>query len=227
MKRKRAVRRNEPPGTLEALSLKILLAHAYDNARDAIRLRSLEHMLSPTDLAAGLDRIPLARLSSAELDQVYASLLQACADVMRGQWVTPDTLDGVRLVVIRSPQTGRFELVYASTRQAWWSAWWFVLARLLAAAGDRLQQCPVCPRVFVRLRREEYCSTACSQKARSRRHYEMHSQEIRERRALAYAESRKPAKVTPRWQRTAPDGLAGATKTAPTKIRSPKRRALR
>ena len=55
--------------------------------------------------------------------------------------------------------------------------WW--VFQILEKEGHRLRKCPECEerKVFVRIKRGEYCSLACSQHARQRRYFASHSKE--------------------------------------------------
>ncbi len=70
---------------------------------------------------------------------------------------------------------------------------WIGISGLLEEFGDRLRRCdaPGCGRLFVRERRQVYCSTSCSQRVRSAKWYSSHQEEARERRRRAYAREAK------------------------------------
>jgi hypothetical protein len=57
------------------------------------------------------------------------------------------------------------------------------VAQLVIEEGDLLRSCRECGRPFVRVRRQEYCSVACSQRTRNRRMTEKAARQNRERRA--------------------------------------------
>lgn len=70
-----------------------------------------------------------------------------------------------------------------------WPDWfWVGIAALLEEFGSHIERCqaPDCGRLFLRIRRQSYCSAECSQRVRSRRWYEAHRDEARERRREAY-----------------------------------------
>jgi hypothetical protein len=50
--------------------------------------------------------------------------------------------------------------------------------KLLEVEGPRLKKCTECPKLFVSVKRQAYCSLSCSQKARTRRYYGNHSPEV-------------------------------------------------
>jgi hypothetical protein len=70
-----------------------------------------------------------------------------------------------------------------------WPAWlWLAVAAVLEEFGSHIKRCqaPHCGRLFLRIRRQAYCSVECSQRVRSRRWYEAHQNEARDRRRDAY-----------------------------------------
>ena len=70
----------------------------------------------------------------------------------------------------------------------WPNVFWIAVLAILEDGGHRLARClrPECCRVFVRIRRQQYCSPRCSQIMRSRRWYAAHRPEARSRRRQAY-----------------------------------------
>ena len=72
-------------------------------------------------------------------------------------------------------------------------AFWMGVAVALEQAGDLIHECQRqdCHTLYVRLRGQKYCSTACSQRDRSARHYEKHRDEVLERRHDAYVQSKR------------------------------------
>jgi hypothetical protein len=65
-----------------------------------------------------------------------------------------------------------FQVVEAT----WPDTIWIVTMSLLEEFGTRLRRCPTCEvrRLFLKTRRQMYCSPACSQRARSARWYNQH-----------------------------------------------------
>ena len=80
----------------------------------------------------------------------------------------------------------------------WPNAFWIEVLAILEDGGHRLARClrPECRRVFVRRRRQQYCSPRCSQIMRSQRWYAAHRPEAQRRRREAYQAQVK--KVYPR-----------------------------
>jgi hypothetical protein len=101
---------------------------------------------------------------------------------------------------LKAPSTGMFvarttgtDQVQAVTTAVWPSTFWWVAVSLLQAHGTRIRRCmartgaTTCGRLFVRTRRQIFCSPACSRRERARQWYETHQTDERERRRAAYA----------------------------------------
>jgi hypothetical protein len=70
-----------------------------------------------------------------------------------------------------------------------WPDWfWLALAAALEEFGERISRCEAsdCARLFLRVRRQAYCSAECSQRVRSRRWYQAHATEARAQRRNTY-----------------------------------------
>ena len=91
---------------------------------------------------------------------------------------------------------------------AWKDAFQIGISTLLMHFGHLVKKCEPCGSLFVRTRRQEYCSTSCSQIVRSQRWYEANREAVLARRHAGYvAEQRKKLrapneKVKRRRQRT-------------------------
>ena len=89
----------------------------------------------------------------------------------------------------------------------WPNTFWIAVLAILETGGHRLARClrPECCPVFVRMRRQQYCSPRCSQIMRSRRWYAAHRPEAQRRRREAYQAQVKTvyprAKVATRTRR--------------------------
>jgi hypothetical protein len=70
----------------------------------------------------------------------------------------------------------------------WPDTVWITVMSLLDSLGSAIRRCPVCAehRLFVKSKRQEYCSPQCSQRARSARWYRRHRALAQERRRAAY-----------------------------------------
>jgi predicted RNA-binding Zn ribbon-like protein len=62
------------------------------------------------------------------------------------------------------------------------AAFWMGIGLALEQAGDLIQECSQadCPKLYVKLRGQKYCSTGCGQRDRSARHYQTHRAEVLE-----------------------------------------------
>jgi hypothetical protein len=80
---------------------------------------------------------------------------------------------------------GRITRVTVAT---WPETPWLTVMGLLARFGERLRRCPACDehRLFLKNKRQEYCSSQCSQRARSAKWYAAHRDQAIERRHADY-----------------------------------------
>lgn len=70
-----------------------------------------------------------------------------------------------------------------------WPDWmWLAMAAVLEHVGSYIERCetPDCLQLFLRTRRQTFCSAQCSQRVRSQRWYRAHRNEAREQRREAY-----------------------------------------
>jgi hypothetical protein len=74
------------------------------------------------------------------------------------------------------------------TVAAWPDTPWLTVMGLLAHFGERVRRCPACDehRLFLKNKRQEYCSSQCSQRTRSAKWYDKHQEEARQLRRDAY-----------------------------------------
>ena len=82
-------------------------------------------------------------------------------------------------------EAGKISRVYGAA----WPDWlWLAIAAALEEFGPRIMRCtaPDCSRLFLRNRRQAYCSTACSQRVRSKLWYDTHRAEAQKRRRESY-----------------------------------------
>ncbi len=70
----------------------------------------------------------------------------------------------------------------------WPDLFWFTVAEIIEECGPRLRRCEECKSLFLREKRQAYCSQACSQKVRSRKWYMKHGEEIKKKRRQASLE---------------------------------------
>ena len=70
-------------------------------------------------------------------------------------------------------------------------AFWFAVVEVLRLAGSLVRRCAHCPKLYVRSGRMDYCSQACSQRARSAKWYAAHQKEALERKHQAYKRKAK------------------------------------
>ena len=111
-------------------------------------------------------------------------------------WSLPPAVGALqvdRIYVERVGMKGREFL--ATWEGPWPASFWFTVATVLEHGADLLRRCarPDCATVFVRTRRQNYCSMKCSQRVRSRKNYGLRREEILEARHRAYVRQQKKA----------------------------------
>ncbi len=133
--------------------------------------------------SVGLDDASPPRLAIAEVQELIQEIRQGITRYLRGPgWVVP--MDGLRRFVIRRklPRLHRMKYVEGRLRPRVLSA----VADLLDAEGARLKVCPACKNLYVKQKRQQFCSNKCGQGERTRRYRAQHREEINERRREAY-----------------------------------------
>jgi hypothetical protein len=95
----------------------------------------------------------------------------------------PVVITGVHLM--NDHQGHGFRRVYGA---AWRHLRWLAIAAILEEFGEQIARCSArdCGNLFRRNRRQEYCSSRCSQRVRSHNWYQAHQAVARERRQRAY-----------------------------------------
>ena len=97
----------------------------------------------------------------------------------------PGAITGLYLMNDVSNEGLGIQRVYGAD---WRHVRWLAIASLLEEFGARIVRCkaPECTQLFLRNRRQEYCSKKCSQKVRSLKWYTAHRDTARARRRQAY-----------------------------------------
>jgi hypothetical protein len=119
--------------------------------------------------------LPRAQASHVRVRKVHAELNRALATLFpvddhafwkRRSWHPPVRAHRPALMHYHKRL---FQVVEAT----WPDTIWIVTMSLLEEFGQRLRRCPTCEvrRLFLKTRRQMYCSAACSQRARSARWY--------------------------------------------------------
>ena len=146
---------------------------------------------------------------------VTTALRQLFPPSGNGTWQIPATLTKSkvdRMVIhetVRKRQK-KHERVFSwvsRTSSACWPDIFFVrVAEMFLTFGSLIARCSECQTLFLRTRRQAYCSSRCSQRARSNRWYKTHREEAKLKRRARYAtEIRKifpRAKIQGRMQET-------------------------
>jgi len=71
------------------------------------------------------------------------------------------------------------------------SIFWLGVGYFLETYGTSIRMCEECSKIFLRSRRQEYCSKQCSQRVRTRRWYEIHKEEAKDKRRQTYEQEMK------------------------------------
>lgn len=186
--------------THERVLRSVLDFAARDLPQTAGDRRRLQQQLQQFDYVSGLGVFParftrrpiarhrLRRLSRAEICQLHARL--------RGLLDTLKPIGGSSGKIPYEMLPARVQICVASDSRRVWSVdvaewpdtFWLSIRSLLSRFGERVIRCqnPRCQHVFLRMRRQAFCSPACSQRVRSRDWYERHRDEVLKRRKQAY-----------------------------------------
>lgn len=120
-------------------------------------------------------------------------------------WSVPAKINNIQLVgyydkgdgqqpiglLLPIPSSHGFVLHVRPLVSDWTSSFWLTVVYLLEAYGTLLRKCEECSRIFLKTRRQEYCSKQCSQRVRARRWYEAHREKAKEKRRQTYEDEVK------------------------------------
>lgn len=137
------------------------------------------------------DRIgPRPAVSRIRIRAVHADVQRALAAIApmdsNDRWERRSWRPPVRRVIpLLISEHGRLSQVWQAE---WPDTVWVSIMGLLDRFGREVRRCPVCAerRLFLKHRRQAYCSRACSQRARAARWYATHRDVALERRHEAY-----------------------------------------
>ncbi len=191
-------------GDTAAARLTWLCAFARENLETADRVELGECLVAfghggfPAFLVGGVDLPP--PLADEDLDRLHKEvrgLLRKLVGEPAGQAVEVPFVEGARPHLVRATNVGDQPAIFGLTwsQQTVYSAVFTELLEIVNRHGDRLRACDECGGPFVRIRRQQYCSRACSQRRRSARWYERHGEEARQRRKDDYQRKVAPARV--------------------------------
>ena len=160
--------------------------------RATIRLQELhrdawlhvERVIPPNRL------LPMPEVSPVRLRAVHRELRRGL-DVLfpvddrpfweRRTWHTP-------IRSVRPALTRQHRRVGQVLEAHWPDTVWLTILSLMDAFGSKIRRCPMCPAhaLFVKTKRQAYCSRQCSQRARSARWYQAHRALALQRRRAVY-----------------------------------------
>ena len=75
----------------------------------------------------------------------------------------------IRMNDPNNPERKRVPIRWVSNAESEFESIMAAIGELFVTAGTSLRQCPICEATFVARKRQEYCSTQCSQRTRDRR----------------------------------------------------------
>jgi len=81
-------------------------------------------------------------------------------------------VSGVRLQRLNTGSAAGVELLFAV--DDWETSFWLSIAALLEEHGSRIRRCSKCHALFMKLRKEVYCSRKCGNAARANKWYHKH-----------------------------------------------------
>ena len=139
-------------------------------------------------------RVRLGSLTRTRIQQLQQQL-RGVLDTLRPVdspplWIQypsiPATIQRVHLMNV--PGGLGIRRVYGAT---WRDLRWLAIATLLEEFGEQIGRCRSCSQFFVRIRRQAYCSSRCSQKVRSDKWYAAHRELAQKRRRQSYRRALK------------------------------------
>jgi len=137
-------------------------------------------------VAYGLDFNGPARIRQEERVDAQRAL-RACFNQLLSvgpfTWAPPVNRLEITYLGIQRTERGAVERHCAL---AYPGALWFAVVEVLQRSGSFVRRCAHCPKPYIRSGRMDYCSQACSQKARSAKWYAAHREEAIERKHESY-----------------------------------------
>lgn len=135
-------------------------------------------------------------LSRRQVEEWQSALRQVLDDLFPltgdGRWTIPAPIVRTQLqrtdgsmVDSRGKETP-ISWVSRTDSARWPDIFWWRVAEMLQTFGSVTRRCLHCQTLFLRIKRQAYCSKQCSGNARAKRWYEAHKEEAKERRHLFY-----------------------------------------
>jgi hypothetical protein len=178
-------RSGRTPLANERATIQMLMRFAYakgkgvDEATESIsrRLPAVGH---------GLGFKGPARIPPEERADTQAALRACFGQLVSGApftWAPPVNTIEITYIGIERTAHGTVERNCALASPG---AFWFAVVEVLRLAGSLVRRCAHCPKLYVRSGRMDYCSQACSQRARSAKWYAAHRKVALDRKHHAY-----------------------------------------
>jgi hypothetical protein len=147
----------------------------------------------PARSATPLRRLRLGELRAMQrtLQRVFNGLWPAAATTTTPAADLPVQTSGIDLTRVGGGQ------VVSIARAAWPATVWWAVTSLLEQYGARIRRCPAlrgatpCGRLFLRTRRQAFCSKTCAQRDRSRAWYGAHRAAAQQRRRDSYQRAKE------------------------------------
>lgn len=142
-------------------------------------------------LIGGFSRADIseAKRFQQELRDILDRLIpnkKAVSKTLGGRWEVPGK--SLRIILTSIPD-GRGGYYIEDWRQP--VSKWLIIAECLKIFGSRLRRCKECDTVYLKIKKQKYCSSKCSQRVMARNFYKRHKEEIKAERRKAYLEEKR------------------------------------
>ncbi len=163
-----------------------------------------DHPLTPmpgfdTEMTKGLRETEDVKRIQEELQNAFQQLIPTTFSdpdySFQGKWRLPSTIRETRLLSRIGFNQGKRVVrlnPYIRIKKTDYAAWpdliWLAVVDLMTECGHLLRRCQECTRLFIKKKRQAYCSQRCSQRLRWREWYKKHRDqpEVKARLRQAY-----------------------------------------
>jgi hypothetical protein len=185
-------------GTCAAFTLKEIWKN-YPIVPDATLGTKWERGRLKVPLSRG-DLKNMHRTLNEALESLYPKKFPSAEEKCHPRWPLPVTIKKIELVgrVNKPPKRVGNRLVAGTVVRAhihrsyvvgWPDLFWFAFAEYMETFSTDLRRCTECQTLYVKQKRQEYCSKTCSQRVRTRRWKEkdpLHASDMRHRAYVRY-----------------------------------------